>query len=301
MRNWKRVLAALALVVVVYGAYLYSQLRDLEVELLSDDLLVLRGIGGNSTVLKTTSGNVIIDSMTFPMQGRLIRARARDITGQDTAVLINTHYHLDHTHGNPGFGPETRVIATQRTLDHLKFFDAEFWEGEDRLAPSETFDQSMRLEIGGKSLLLLHPGRGHTDGDLVVIIEDENTAVMGDLMFHRQYPNIDLEAGGSVQRWPQTLDRVMLESFQQVIPGHGDTTNRVGLQNFRDFIAQLASIGLAAANQGDDLETTLATSALTRDEGYTEISFAGIPLGLDREFVLRRSWQEATGNFELKN
>jgi glyoxylase-like metal-dependent hydrolase (beta-lactamase superfamily II) len=123
---------------------------------------------------------------------------------------------------------------------------------------------------------------------------------MGDLHFNAHYPNIDLEAGGSVQAWPATLDYVLTLDFQTVIPGHGATTDRAGLEQFQAFIAQLADIGRNAAANRDSLETTQASDALTEDAGYEPIRFF-VSLGLDREFVLRRAWEEATGNFERLN
>ena len=287
---------------MVFAAFLFVQIRSLEVEKLSDDLHVIRGIGGNTTVLKTDAGAVIVDSMTFAMQGKLINAKVRELTGTDTALIINTHYHLDHTHGNPGFTPGTRVISTERTLSHLTALDAGFWEGDAaQFLPNETFSDRQTLTVGGKTLQLIHPGRGHTDGDLVVLIEEENTMVMGDLFFNRSYPNIDLEAGGSVAEWSDTLDSVLQSNFAQVIPGHGATTDRLGINNFQRFVGQLANIARAAEVDKEPLDRFLETNKLTADKGYIPLTFAGIPLGLTREFVLRRAWEEATDNFERKN
>ena len=237
----------------------------------------------------------------MPLQGERIRATARELTGADTVLLINTHYHVDHTHGNPAFEPGIRVLSTERTLSHLKVLDAEFWSGDAaRLLPNETFSDRQMLQIGGKTLQLVHPGRGHTDGDLVVLFTNEGVIHMGDLHFNGHYPNIDLEAGGTVQGWPATLDRVSPLRFDRVIPGHGPTTDRAGLQQFRAFMVQLGEIGRRAAAEGTSLEGTVATDRLTEDAGYVPLRMI-IPIGLDREFVLRRTWEEATGNFERAN
>ncbi|NND81082.1 MAG: MBL fold metallo-hydrolase [Gammaproteobacteria bacterium] len=301
MKVLKWALAAIVLMLAGVSSYVYTQLRDMQVEQLSADLFVIRGIGGNVTVVRTSMGSVVIDSMTFPMQGRLIRQQVENLTGSDPVMVINTHYHLDHTHGNPGFAPGTRVITTERTASHLQYFDADFWESPDDLAPTETFSDSKKVQVGDKTLQLIHPGRAHTDGDLVVIIEQESTIVMGDLLFNQHYPNIDLEAGGSVQQWSETLDTVLQYSFERVIPGHGATTDRVGIHEFQRFMGQLAKIGRAAAADGQSLEQVLAGNSLTSDKGFTELQFAGIPIGLDRAFVLRRAWEESTGNFKQLN
>ena len=301
MKVWQVIVGLVLLCLAISGGYLYSQVRALEVEQLTDDLWVLRGMGGNTAVLRTKAGTVIVDTMTFGIQGERIREVARDLTGADTVLIINTHYHLDHTHGNPAFEPGTRVLSTERTLSHLRALDADFWTGDAaQLMPNETFTERQTLMIGGKKIELVQPGSGHTDGDLVVVFVDEGVIHMGDLLFNKHYPNIDLEAGGTVRDWPATLDATLPLSFDRAIPGHGATTDRDGIRQFQRFMAQLGQIGKQAADEGWSLEQTRASEALTEDAGYVPIEFI-ISLGLDRGFVLQRAWEEATGNFERLN
>ena len=301
MKTWQRVLLFLSALVIALVVYVVAQVRAVDVDQLSDDLWVLRGAGGNTAVLRTDAGAVVVDTKTLPMQGERIRETARELTGMDTVLLINTHYHIDHTHGNPAFEPGTRVLSTERTLSHLQALDADFWRDEAaRLMPNETFSDRMALELGGKTIELIHPGAGHTDGDLVVLFKDENVIHTGDLMFNHFYPNIDLEAGGSVQQWVDSLETVLRMDFTRVIPGHGDTTDRTGLRQFLAFIAQLAQLGRNAAEQGLSLEQAVATGELTADAGYERVRLV-VPLHMDREFVITRAWQEATGNFERLN
>lgn len=302
MKRWQIALGLFGLFVVLVGVYIYSALKSIDVEQLSDDLWVLRGMGGNTAVLRTNEGAVIVDTMTFILQGERIREVAAELTGSDSALLINTHYHFDHTHGNPAFDVGTQVVATERTLSHLNALDAEFWAGEAAaLLPNVTFTDTYTLNIGGKTVELVHPGRGHTDGDLVVLFTDERVVHMGDLHFNDHYPNIDLEAGGTVVEWPVTLDAVSALPFDRVIPGHGLTTDRTGLDRYRAFIQQLGDLAAEAAADGVPLEAFVESADLTADAGFEPITFGPLPLGLDRTFVLTRAWQEATGNFERLN
>lgn len=297
MKFWQILIAVVVLVLVAGGGYLYIQVRALEVEQLSDDLWVLRGFGGNTAVLKTRAGTVVVDTMTFGIQGDHIRETARALTGMPTVMIINTHYHLDHTHGNPAFEPGTRVLSTERTLQYLHTVDGDFWQGgAAELMPNETFADRQTLFVGDKKIELVHPGPGHTDGDLVVIFVDEGVAHLGDLFFNGHYPNIDLEAGGTVQAWPTTLDNVLALNFDRVIPGHGATTDRNGIRTFQRFLQQLGDIGERAAAEDWTLEQVRSTAMLTEDAGYEPIEFI-VPLGLDRGFVLQRAWEETTGQF----
>jgi glyoxylase-like metal-dependent hydrolase (beta-lactamase superfamily II) len=191
------------------------------------------------------------------------------------------------------------VVATERTLAYMRALDADYWQGDAAgTLPNDTFsDAEHVLALGGKTLRMIHPGRGHTDGDLVVLFVEDRVLHTGDLFFNGRYPNIDLEAGGSVAEWVATLDRVLALDFDHVIPGHGPVTDRAGLVAFQTFLRQLAAVGAEAARAGRSLEETQRTAALDADAGFVVMSIPFV-VNLDRDFVVRRSWEEATGNFE---
>jgi len=277
------------------GIYLYQLVTTLDSESVTADVSVIFGVGGNVGVLRTERGAVVVDTMTFALQGRRIRELAERIGGGPTQAVINTHYHSDHTHGNPGFAGGTKVIATRRTRDYLMFFDAGYWsDGRAANLPDELFDDRHELRIGGKTIRLRFVGRGHTGGDLVVQFVEDRTIHAGDLFFHGRYPNIDLEAGGSVREWITTIDRILALDFDRIIPGHGSVTDRAGLLAYQQFLEDLWSQASAAVAAGKTLNETLESVDLHYDEGFGVIS---VPLvfRIDRDFVIRRAWEEASG------
>jgi glyoxylase-like metal-dependent hydrolase (beta-lactamase superfamily II) len=295
----RRLLGRIALVLVVVigtlAIYAYQQVGSLESERVTDDVHVLFGLGGNVGVLATARGAVVVDTMTFRMQGARIRELAEKLGRGPTQAIVNTHYHIDHSHGNPGFASGTKVVSTQRTRDYLLHFDAAYWDGDAAgTVPNETFDAVHELSVGGKTVRLQHLGRGHTGGDLVALFVEDRVLHTGDLFFNGRYPNIDLEAGGSVREWIETLDRVMALDFDRVIPGHGPVTDREGIRAFQGFLRELWNVAETGAREKKSLAETAALPGLTADAGYGVIS---VPLvfRLDREFVIRRAWQEATG------
>jgi cyclase len=289
----------LAVIAGSLALYLNNELQQFEVTPVTDDLFMISGdFGGNVGVLRTGAGAVVVDTMTFALQGERIRELAQELTGEEVVAIINTHYHLDHTHGNPGFKPGTRVVATQRTLAHLQRTDADYFSGgAAQFLPGETFTGEHTLRIGEKTMRLIHPGSGHTDGDLVVLFVEDQALHSGDLFFNRHYPNIDLEAGGSVVAWGESLEPLFELPYQQIIPGHGELSDKAGLRQFQEFIRELAEVGAYAASINGSLKDTQVNGRLTTDAGYEPVSFGPMIL-LDREFVLRRTWEEATGNFE---
>lgn len=286
----------LILVLAGGAVYLFGEIRSLDVERVSDDVHAIFGLGGNAAVLRTESGAVVVDTLTFRMQGERVRELAERLAGGPVQAIVNTHYHAEHTHGNPAFPAGTRVVATERTLDHLRERDDAYWRGEAaRLLPGETFATRHEMRIGGKTIRSFHPGRGHTDGDLVTLFVEDRVLVAGDLLFGGRYPRIDLEGGGSVREWGSTLERVMDLEFDRVIPGHGPVTDRAGLRRFQAFVRELWEVVSTAAEAGMSLERTLAEVRLTQDEGFESMSIPFV-LRFDRDSVVRTAWQEATGN-----
>lgn len=289
-------LGALLIVLLLLFIAFSRWTTQLEHDQVSEDLhIIYTNLGGNVAVLGTGEGAVIVDTMTLAAQGHAIRSLARKLTGEEVVMIINTHWHADHTHGNPAFDPGTRIVSTARTKEWLETLDADYWEGDAAVGlPNETFEDRQVIRLGDKTIELYWPGRGHTDGDLVALFVEDSAIHMGDLYFNRLYPFIDLESGGSAQRWGDSLDFVLELGFEQVIPGHGLLSGRDGLIEFQAFIEELAQLGSEAADAGWTLEETLANSKLTKDEGFEAFGFGPFKF-LTREFVIERAWEEATG------
>lgn len=291
---------AVIAVLVIAAALIwgYRRATDLEVAQVTDDVHVIYGLGGNVGVLSTDRGALVVDTMVFRSQGARVLELAERLAGGPLQGIVNTHYHSDHTHGNPACPAGTRIVATAKTLAYLKQVDAAYWQGAAAgTLPNETFRNEHELRIGDKTVRLIHPGPGHTDGDLVVLFVEDGVLHTGDLFFNRLYPNIDLEAGGSVREWVTAIDRVLQLDFDRVIPGHGPVTDRDGLVAFQTFMRQLADVGAQAARNGWSLDETERAATLDADAGYEPISIPFV-MKLDRAFVVRRAWEEATNKVE---
>ena len=295
----KRMLVIIVLILLVLvasgGTWIYVQLRSLDAQQLTDDVYMVTGLGGNVGVLRTESGVVVVDTMASRMQGARIQSWAEQLAGGPVHAVVNTHYHTDHAHGNPGFAPGIPIVATDRTRHHLATKSSAYQdEAAQHFLPNNTFAHEHVMTIGGKTIRSLYLGRGHTDGDLVVLFVEDRVIHLGDLLFTGFYPGIDLEAGGSVQAWVATLDRVLELDFDRVIPGHGSVTDREGIRAFQRFMIELWEVGKAAAEAGQTLEETLAAAKLQHDTGFGVIAIP-FRLRFDRDFVIRRVWEEATG------
>lgn len=295
-----RATVLLVILLLAFAGWLYYKINSFDVVKITNDLHMLQGVGGNVAVLKTDAGTVIVDSMTFKLQGQNIIKQAQELTGSPVVALINTHYHSDHTHGNPGFNKGVRVISTSKTLMHLKNTEPEGWQGDAAaFLPSEFVDNERDIKFGNKTVRLIHPGRGHTNGDLVVLFVEDKTIHTGDLFFAGYYPNIDLEGGGSVKDWPASLEKILSLPFTHIISGHGPVADAAELRQFEKFLTELGAYAAKAASQGLTKDQTIARADLKEDANLRPFTIPLI-LNLDRDFVIGRAWEEATGNFTAR-
>jgi glyoxylase-like metal-dependent hydrolase (beta-lactamase superfamily II) len=287
----RRFLLGLVLVVAAVGGWAWWMVGTLTHVPITNDVHVYRGLGGNVGVLVTSEGAVVVDTMTFVRQGSAIRARVAELTSQPIVAVLNTHYHRDHTHGNPAFPIGTKVVSTARTLEHLRTRDVAFWRDRPAkdLLPNDTFDgASKELRLGGKTVRAHYFGRGHTDGDLVVLFVEDRVLHAGDLLFNGHYPNIDLEAGGSVHQWPATLEKVLALPFDTVIPGHGEPASRRALERYRDFTTALWTQTAAIRDRGGSVDDAVKLVDI-EEFGLSTLWYAP---QLNRGFVIHRTWEE---------
>jgi glyoxylase-like metal-dependent hydrolase (beta-lactamase superfamily II) len=281
-------------IALVLGGLAWQRVGRIDVERVAPDLWMLSGVGGNVAVLVTDAGVVVVDTMTFVRQGNTILARIHELTDKPVAAILNTHWHLDHTHGNPAFAPGTKVISTTATLRHLRELDAAFWADAPArdLLPNDTFDGAHELRLGGRTIRAFHRGRGHTDGDLVVLFVEDRVLAAGDLIFNGHWPNIDLEAGGSAREWPETMERILPLEFDRVIPGHGPVTDRDGFRAFQAFMASLWTQTSQVVARGGSLGDARREVDLARF-GLRRLWFAP---QLGPRFVIGRAYEEAAAS-----
>jgi glyoxylase-like metal-dependent hydrolase (beta-lactamase superfamily II) len=105
--------------------------------------------------------------------------------------------------------------------------------------PNVTITHSMTMHLGSREVRILHLGRGHTAGDVVVYLPKERIVATGDLLTEQTsylgdaYP-VD---------WIQTIEILKQLDFDTVLPGHGRAfTGKAKLDHWqaylRDFWAQ---------------------------------------------------------------
>lgn len=103
-------------------------------------------------------------------------------------------------------------------------------------APDTTFDRELRVDLGGREVVVMHLGRGNTAGDAIVWLPKEKIVVAGDLL-DTPVPYL---GGGYPSDLVKTLRALRELDFTVVVPGHGDVLRgdaaRAHLANVIEFV-----------------------------------------------------------------
>ncbi|HAW92864.1 TPA: MBL fold metallo-hydrolase [Candidatus Azambacteria bacterium] len=207
---------------------------------LADNLYMLTGSGGNMAALVTANQVILIDAQYAELADKINAKLAELSDGKTLGTLINTHMHGDHVNGNSALMP-TRIIAHANVLKRLTA-DASFPRSG---LPTETFTKQLNLNLNGQALRLEYLPPSHTDGDIIVWFEGKNVVHMGDMLFEGRFPFIDLNNGGSVRGYIANVAYVInqIDDETKVVPGHGQLTDKAGLQRFHQMmVATLAQV-----------------------------------------------------------
>ncbi|MAD74204.1 MAG: Zn-dependent hydrolase [Rheinheimera sp.] len=207
---------------------------------LADNLYMLTGSGGNMAALVTDNEVILIDAQYAELADKINAKLTELSSGKALGTLINTHMHGDHVNGNSALMPK-RIIAHANVLKRLSA-DAAFPRAG---LPTETFTKQLSLNMNGQQLRLEYLPPSHTDGDIIVWFEGKNVVHMGDMLFEGRFPFIDLNNGGSVRGYIANVAYVInqIDDKTKVVPGHGELTDKAGLQRFHQMmLATLAQV-----------------------------------------------------------
>jgi cyclase len=213
------------------------------------NIYMLQGAGGNIGVSVGPDGILIVDDQYAPLADK-IKAALKNLGDGKLKFILNTHYHGDHTGGNPIFGPDAPIISQTNARKRLtaeqqsKFFGWKFPPMAKEGLPVITFDQSVSVFFNGEEIKVLHFPHGHTDGDCVVFFPGSNVVHMGDDFFQGRFPVVDLENGGDVKGMAKNVGEIIskLPANVKVIPGHGALSDLDGLKAFHRMLVETTEI-----------------------------------------------------------
>ena len=276
---------------------------------------------GNTFLVTTSAGNVVIDTSSVVRAGRAKQLLQRENSGPIKYIVL-THAHGDHAGGVPLWkGADTQVIAQQEHYEFVNYqtrlagFFAERnaaqfnfqrpptgpWTGNygAKIEATVQFDDRYEFTLGDTKFEVMSTP-GETPDHLTVWIPQYRAAFVGD-NYYESFPNM-YTLRGTKPRWAldyiASLDKVLALKPELLLPSHGEPvrgnaeiTRR--LTQYRDAIAYVHDAVVRGMNEGKDVFTLMHEIKLPPElavgEGYGNLiwSIRGIYEGYAGFFDLR--------------
>ena len=234
-----------------------------------------KGVEGrpNAGFVVTDDGVVVIDALASPRQGEQLLRSIRRVTDRPILWLVLTHHHPDHHFGAVVLRkagarviahPDKRTLASEGGEDAL-IADWVRVVGLDAMRGFEFADTPDRpvtgtdtLRLGGRTIVVSHPGAGHSPGDLIVWLPKERVLFAGDVLVE---DGVSMVVDGNSDELLRVLDTVSALSARAVVPGHGAIPARAGdlIARTRAYLEGLQSQMRAAIEKGVPMRRAMAS------------------------------------------
>lgn len=233
-----------------------------------------RGSEGRSNAgfIVTGEGVVAIDAGASPREGETLLRTIRTVTRRPIRWLILTHHHPDHHFGAVVFRkagarvmahPDTRTLASEGGEDALvagwvRVVGLDAMRGfEFANRPDRPVEGGDTLRLGGRTIVVAHPGPAHTAGDLIVWLPEARVLFAGDILLEDA---ITMIVDGSTAALLAALERIERLGPRTVVPGHGAIPAEPQrlVDSTRGYVTALRGDMKAAVEQAKPMQRTLA-------------------------------------------
>ena len=255
---------------------------------------MLVGAGGNIAVSVGPDGVLMVDDQFAPLAAK-INAAVDKLSKKKIQYVLNTHWHFDHTGGNPVLGKEGLIVAHDTVRKRLategKVMGMTLPATPKEGLPVITYDNSMSLFFNGEEIRLTHLPAGHTDGDTAVYFTTSNVLHTGDQFIVDMFPFFDMENGGSVEGYVRNLEKLLqtLPAGVKIIPGHGPLAGKAEMERMVAMLKETTALVRSHKDSGKTLEQVQAQGvpekykgwggAFIKEAQYLEFLYKGLPGG----------------------
>ena len=248
----------------------------IEVEKLADNLFVLKALaaggGGNTSVLVTANGVVVVDTKN-PGWGQPLLEKIKTLTAKPVTMIINTHTHGDHVSGNVEFPATVDVVAQENTKANMEAmrppsFTAPpaggpppniFTQNNGTGMAKRTFKDKMTIGSGADRIDLFYFGPAHTNGDAMVFFPSARVLHMADVFATKGLPGMDSNNGGTGVGYAETLTKAAdfadKSNVQTIVNGHFNTmTTRADLREFIQYVGDFVKFAQDGKRSGKSVD-----------------------------------------------
>jgi glyoxylase-like metal-dependent hydrolase (beta-lactamase superfamily II) len=225
----------------------------------------------NAGFVVTRQGVVVVGGLASPAQARAVMRTIRTKTRQPVRLLVLYAHHPDMMFGaiefkRAGAGivahPDTRVLAAEGGLDQMLADWGQVVGLQELLGfeyantPDRPVTHNDTLRLGGKQIVVIHPGTAHSAGDLMIWLPAERVLFAGDILLE---DGVTMVVDGHSGVLLKTLDLIDSLGPTVVVPGHGRiaTNPRALTRLTRDYITALRDSMRAEVKRGTPMRRAI--------------------------------------------
>ncbi len=261
----------------------------------------------NSGVIIGDDSVMIIEAQATPRLAGKVIEKVREVTDKPISHLVLTHYHAVRVLGASAYGAgqiimgdAARAMVVERGQED---WDSEFqrfprlFEGHESIPgltfPTTTFSKDMTVYLGNRRIELMHPGRAHTAGDIVIHVPDQNVMFTGDIV---EYHSACYCGDGHFGDWGDTLDNIVAFGVDAIAPGRGDALLgrdmvNAAIASTRDFVDSTYAPAARVAARGGTLKDAWDAVRAACDPKFADYAIYEHCL----PFNVARAYDEARG------
>jgi glyoxylase-like metal-dependent hydrolase (beta-lactamase superfamily II) len=227
----------------------------------------------NAGFIVTGDGVIVVDALASPREGQALVDAIHTVTRKPIKWLILTHHHPDHHFGAIVFRrlgakviahPDRRSLASDGGEDALladwvRVVGLDAMRGfEFADTPDRPVTRTDTLRLGGRIVVITHPGAAHSAGDLTIWLPRERILFAGDLLVE---DGVTMVVDGSSDELLRALRGIDALHPRTVVPGHGSIPARPGelVARTRGYIIGLRRDMKSAIGLGRPMGRALAS------------------------------------------
>jgi glyoxylase-like metal-dependent hydrolase (beta-lactamase superfamily II) len=187
----------------------------------------------NSGVIVGDESVMVVEAQATPRLAQKVIDCIRAVTDKPISHVVLTHYHAVRVLGASAFGAN-QIIMSEAARNMVAERGQEDWDSEfqrfPRLFvghesipgltwPTTTFNGKMSVFLGKRRIDISQLGRGHTAGDAVIHVPDENVMFTGDIV---EAHSACYCGDGHFVDWGHTLEAIREYDLDAIAPGRGD-------------------------------------------------------------------------------
>lgn len=261
----------------------------------------------NSGVIIGDDSVMVIEAQATPRLAQKVIDCIRGVTDKPITHLALTHYHAVRVLGASAFMADN-IIMSEKARSMVvergqEDWDSEFgrfprlFQGHESIPgltwPTTTFSEKMTVFLGSRRVDLMHLGRAHTAGDIVIHVPDQNVMFTGDIV---EYHSACYCGDGHFKDWSTTLDAIKAYDVEAIAPGRGDALvgkDMVGkaIESTRDFVSSTYEPVARVAARGGSLKEAYEVMRAECDPKFGDYAIYEHCL----PFNVSRAYDEARG------